>query len=104
MYLTHFRFKHRPFRSVLNGAWYPAPGHELALRRLLQAVEDGEALVLVTGDPGTGKTLLCRRLFEKLGDEANQIYLTNSRFADCTSFLQAILYDISRAYEGKREQ
>jgi type II secretory pathway predicted ATPase ExeA len=41
---------------------------------------------------------------ERIGDDANQVYLTNARFPDPTSFLQTILYDVSLPYEGKREQ
>jgi type II secretory pathway predicted ATPase ExeA len=106
MYVEHFGLVQRPFRCTVGngGAWYPAPGHELALSRLAETISEDEGLALLTGDPGTGKTLICRRLLERIGHDANQIYLTNGRFADPTSFLQTILYDVSLPYEGKREQ
>jgi MSHA biogenesis protein MshM len=106
MYVEHFGLVRRPFRSTLGdgAAWYAAPGHELALTRLAETIADDEGLALLTGDPGIGKTLVCRRLLGQIGEEVNQIYLTNGRFADPTSFLQTILYDVSLPYEGKREQ
>jgi MSHA biogenesis protein MshM len=106
MYVEHFGLVRRPFRSTLGDgtAWYAAPGHELVLARLAETIADDEGLALLTGDPGTGKTLVCRRLLGRIGDDVNQVYLTNGRFADPTSFLQTILYDVSLPYEGKREQ
>ena len=104
MDVKHFGLIRRPFPNVLDsGCWYPAPGHETTVERLAEAVSDGEGLILLSGEPGTGKTLLCRRSLGRLSD-FNQVYLTNSHLADVASLLQAVLYDLSLSYEGKREQ
>jgi type II secretory pathway predicted ATPase ExeA len=105
MYETHFGLKHRPFRATPDSAlYYPATGHEQALARILQAVAEDEGLVLVTGEPGTGKTLLAHTLIERLGPDLTCAFLTNSHLPDRTSLFQAILYDLSQLYEGRREQ
>jgi general secretion pathway protein A len=104
MDVKHFGLSRRPFPNVLDSrCWYPAPGHETTIKRLAEAVSDGEGLILLSGESGTGKTLLCRRLLGRLSD-FNQVYLTNSHLADVASLLQAVLYDLSLSYEGKREQ
>jgi type II secretory pathway predicted ATPase ExeA len=105
MYLAHFDLKQRPFRSTPDaGSYYPAQSQEVALSRLLTAINGDEGLALVTGDPGTGKTLLAHRLLERLDGATNQVFLTNSQFADKSSLLQAILYDLSLPFEGQSEQ
>jgi general secretion pathway protein A len=104
MYETHFGFRERPFRATLDTAcYYPAGSSERALTRLLQALRDDEGVVLLTGDPGTGKTLLGHRLLEQLGDVASA-FVTNSHLPNRAALLQAILYDLSLPYEGRGEQ
>src|SRR5262245_35440666 len=105
MYQTRFGLRQRPFRPTPDGAhYYPATGHERALRRLLQALADVEGLVLLTGGPGTGKTLLGRCLLERLGPDLNSALLTNSHLHDRAALLQALLYDLSLPYEQRSEQ
>jgi type II secretory pathway predicted ATPase ExeA len=105
MYQTHFGLRQRPFRATPDtGFYYPATGHERALAQILQAVADEEGLVLLTGEPGTGKTLLGHCLLERLGADIACAFLTNSHFRDRSSLFQAILYDLSLPYEGRSEQ
>jgi type II secretory pathway predicted ATPase ExeA len=58
----------------------------------------------LTGEPGTGKTLLGYLLLERLGDNTASAFLTNSHFADRAALLQAILYDLGLPYDGDKEQ
>jgi type II secretory pathway predicted ATPase ExeA len=105
MYKTHFGLRERPFRPTPDSAcYYPATSHEYALARLLQAIADDEGMALLTGDPGTGKTLLCHRLLERLGSDAASAFLTNSHVAGRAGLIQAILYELSLPYEGRGEQ
>jgi len=105
MYETHFGLRQRPFRATPDGGcYYPSTAHEHALQRLLRAMTDGEGLVLLTGDPGTGKTLLCQCLLERLGPDVTSAFLTQGYFAGRPSLLQAILYDLSLPHENRGEQ
>ena len=105
MYEAHFRLKHRPFRSTpVSTSYYSSASHELILARALEALGGEEGLCLLTGLPGTGKTLLCHRLLGRLSEQTNLVFLTNSHFADLSSLLQALLYDLSLPYEGRTEQ
>lgn len=60
--------------------------HRAALNTLLFALESGEGFVKITGEVGTGKTLLCRRVLRSLGEGWVSAYLphpamdTNSLF------------------------
>lgn len=102
---AHFGLRHKPFRNTLDSEWYyPATGHEHALSRLLQAHKDGEGYALLTGEPGSGKTFVCHRLLEKLGDVTVNAFLTNGHFCGRAGFLQAILHELKLPYEGRNEQ
>jgi type II secretory pathway predicted ATPase ExeA len=105
MYPTHFQLRQRPFPASPDPArYYPSTSHERAIARLLGGLADGEGVMTLTGEPGTGKTLLCHCLLERLGSRTNIAFLTNSRAGGRAGLLQAILYDLSLPYEGRGEQ
>jgi type II secretory pathway predicted ATPase ExeA len=105
MYESHFGLRRRPFRTTPDSEYYyPGTSHEEALARLLQAIDDVEGIALLTGEPGTGKTLLCHRLLERLGPDVTSAFLTNCHIPDRTSLLQAILFDLSLPYKEQTEQ
>jgi type II secretory pathway predicted ATPase ExeA len=102
---TRFGFQRRPFPATPDSTcYYPATAHERALERLLQALRHGEGMALLTGEPGTGKTLLLHCLLERLGPDTTTAFLTNSHLADRADLLQAILYDLSQRYRARTEQ
>jgi type II secretory pathway predicted ATPase ExeA len=105
MYETHFGLRGRPFRPTPNaGAYYPATSHEQALAQLQAALAEEEGIVLLTGQAGTGKTLLCHCLLERIGESYTTAFLTNSHFGDIIGLLQAILHDFSLPHDGRAEQ
>ena len=76
MYLNHFGLQEAPFGLTPNtGFYYGLPPHEEALQVLNWALAQGEGFIKVTGEVGTGKTLLCRKLLSELGSEANPVRL-----------------------------
>ena len=105
MYESHFQLRQRPFPATPDPArYYPATSHERAIARLLGGLVDGEGVLALTGAPGTGKTLLCHCLLERLDANTNVAFLTNSHVGSRAGLLQAILYDLSLPYEGRGEQ
>jgi len=76
MYLTHFGLQEAPFSLTPNtGFYYGLPPHEEALQVLNWALAQGEGFIKVTGEVGTGKTLLCRKLLGELGSEDRPVRL-----------------------------
>jgi general secretion pathway protein A len=105
MYEKHFGLRRRPFPATPDSTlYYPATSHECALAPLLRAIGEDEGLALLTGAPGTGKTLLCHCLLERLGADITTAFITNSHFPGCSAMLQAILYDLSLPYDDVGEQ
>ena len=102
---THFGLRQRPFRSLADAAcYYPATGLEQALEPPVAGLAEDEALALITGGPGSGKSLLCLALLGRLDEQVASAFLTNSHFAGRAGLLQAILYDLGQPFEGKSEQ
>ena len=62
MYLTHFGLKAAPFSLTPDTAFaFSSRAQREALDTLVLAVDGGEGFIKITGEVGTGKTLLCRR-------------------------------------------
>ncbi|MBU1190971.1 MAG: AAA family ATPase [Gammaproteobacteria bacterium] len=76
MYLEHFGLRALPFGITPDTSFYfDSPSHQEALNVLLVALRSGEGFLKVTGEVGTGKTLLCRRLLHVLDQEFVTAYI-----------------------------
>src|SRR3982751_798484 len=76
MYLEHFGLREAPFRITPHTEFFFAGANRGAtLEALLYAITAGEGLVKVTGEVGSGKTMLCRVLMERLPESVETIYL-----------------------------
>ncbi len=77
-FLAHFGLKERPFALTPNsGLYFPAESHQEVLTSLMYAIERGEGVVKVSGEVGTGKTLLCRILTAELIKTKAVAYIIN---------------------------
>jgi len=78
MYLKHFKLNELPFTLTPNTSFYcDLPSHQEAFQVLVTAIENGEGVIKVTGEVGTGKTLLCRKLLNEMPDNTVTVYLPN---------------------------
>jgi type II secretory pathway predicted ATPase ExeA/septal ring-binding cell division protein DamX len=78
MYLEHFGLKHPPFRITPDqDFFYSGANRGAVLDALVYAVTQGEGIVKVVGEVGTGKTMLCRALVSRLPQNIDLIYLPN---------------------------
>ncbi|NQZ48993.1 MAG: AAA family ATPase [Moritella sp.] len=78
MYKAHFGLTEVPFGLTPNTQFYhPLVPHFEALQVLTTALAAGEGFIKVTGEVGTGKTLICRKLLNELGDNYVIAYLPN---------------------------
>jgi MSHA biogenesis protein MshM len=78
MYLKHFGLHEMPFGITPDTSFiYSADAHQEALNTLLIGLDTGEGFIKITGEVGTGKTLLCRRFLATLGEDHVVAYLPN---------------------------
>lgn len=83
MYESHFGFNVKPFALTPDPAFlYPSRQHAMAMTMLEYGLESQAAFSLLTGDIGSGKTTLVRKLLRQLGDQVvvGLVSNTHSRF------------------------
>ena len=99
MYLSHFGLREPPFSLTPDTAYFlNRAGYQDALNVLLLALRSGEGFVKVTGEVGTGKTLLCRKLINTLGSGFAVAYLHNP-FLDPRGLLMAVAEELGTPLE-----
>ncbi len=92
MYLQHFNLDKLPFTLTPNTGFYcDLVGHQEALNVLLISLRSGEGFIKVTGEVGSGKTLLCRKLLTMLGDDFVTAYIPSPDPNLASEGLQRIL-------------
>ncbi|KKO44936.1 ATPase AAA [Arsukibacterium ikkense] len=76
MYAAHFNLALTPFSLTPDTQFYVGlPQHQAALAVLNTALNAGEGFIKVTGEVGTGKTLLCRLLLKQAPPDWQLAYL-----------------------------
>ncbi len=69
-HLHHYGISQDPFSNELDLRFYfDSACHRDALRRVERGMRQNKGLTILTGEAGTGKTLLARRIFEALEEE-----------------------------------
>jgi MSHA biogenesis protein MshM len=77
-YLRHFGLRELPFNITPDTSFFFAcRGVQQALNTLLVALSNGEGFIKITGEVGTGKTLLCRKFLSTLGSSWVSAYVPN---------------------------
>jgi type II secretory pathway predicted ATPase ExeA len=78
MYLEHFGLNEPPFRITPHtDFFFDGANRGATLDALIYAITHDEGIVKVSGEVGSGKTMLCRVLMERLPETVTIIYLAN---------------------------
>jgi type II secretory pathway predicted ATPase ExeA len=102
MYLDHFGLSEPPFGITPNPAFFYAGNTRgEILQALLYVVTHGEGIIKVTGEVGSGKTMLCRMLESQLPPHIEVIYLVNPSLSPL-EVLFAIAGELGIDAGGKR--
>ncbi|MBF2735844.1 MAG: AAA family ATPase, partial [Betaproteobacteria bacterium AqS2] len=83
LYLEHFNLRELPFRlTPAVEFFYRGCVRGETLEALKYAIANGEGIISVVGEVGTGKSMLCRVLMNELKDEVELVYIANPSFSD----------------------
>lgn len=94
MYECYYGFAEKPFNLTPDtGFYYQSMTHGEALNVLLVAIKSGDGFIKLTGEVGTGKTLICRKLLDLLDDSFQTIYIPNP-YMNCDALLRAIVEEM----------
>jgi MSHA biogenesis protein MshM len=98
-YLSYFGLRELPFGITPDTHFFFAGrASQEALNTLVVAIGNGEGFVKVTGEVGTGKTLLCRKLLASLQSRYVSAYIPNPSFGP-KSLLIALADELSLPLE-----
>jgi MSHA biogenesis protein MshM len=105
IYLAHYGLREPPFGITPDTSFFFAcRGVQEALNMLLVAVANGEGFIKITGEVGTGKTLLCRKFLSTL-DSTSWVtaYLPNPNLEPRTLLLE-LAEELGLKIDVKAEQ
>ena len=69
-YLEYHGLQSEPFSNApVTGAYFGSEQHQRALSRLMYAAENMKGLAVMTGEVGTGKTTIARRMLDNLSEQ-----------------------------------
>jgi len=102
MYLSHFGLNEPPFRITPHtDFFFDGANRGATLGALLYAISHEEGIIKITGEVGSGKTMLCRVLIERLPVHIETIYLANPSLSR-DEILHTIADDLRVSVDGRR--
>jgi MSHA biogenesis protein MshM len=86
-YLRHFGLREPPFGITPDTSYFfPCRATQEAFNTLVVAIANGEGFIKITGEVGTGKTLLCRKFLGTLDASWISAYVPNPSFEPRTLY------------------
>lgn len=95
MYNSYFGFPESPFNVTPDPRFfYTNPVYQEAFAALRYGIEAKKGFIVITGEVGTGKTTLLRKLMRNPGDTIHSVFIFNTLLS-FPELLQLILHDLS---------
>jgi len=102
MYLEHFGLNEPPFKiTPITEFFFSGANRGEILNALIYAITDSEGIIKISGEVGSGKTMLCRMLLDRLPTNIKAIYLANPSLSR-DELLYAIADGLELDLEGQR--
>ncbi|MBI3248621.1 MAG: AAA family ATPase [Deltaproteobacteria bacterium] len=79
MYNEFFGFREKPFNITPDPRFlFSSPGHQEAYANLLYGIRERKGFIVLTGEVGTGKTTLLRRVMDNLEESIRFVFFYNT--------------------------
>jgi general secretion pathway protein A len=93
MYFEYYQLKENPFNVTADpDFFFASQGHSEAISSLYYGIDQRKGIIVITGEVGTGKTTLCRKLLFEAIDNVKFAFILNPDFSEL-ELLQLILRD-----------
>ena len=94
MYVDYYRLREEPFNVTPDPRFlYFTAQHREALDHMLYGIRQRKGFICLTGEVGTGKTSLCRRLLQELGAGFETALILNPMLTP-TQLLRAVVDEL----------
>jgi general secretion pathway protein A len=101
MYLSYFGLSDNPFSIAPNPEYlYMSPRHKEALAHLIFGLRESGGFVMLTGEVGTGKTTVSRKLMQQLPDNTQVAMILNPTLS-ALELLGTICNELGIEYKRK---
>ncbi|WP_133468830.1 ExeA family protein [Paraglaciecola marina] len=102
MYLSYFGLSDNPFSIAPNPDYlYMSPRHKEALAHLIFGLRESGGFVMLTGEVGTGKTTVSRKLMQQLPENTQVAMILNPTLS-ALELLATICDELGIEYSSKR--
>ncbi|MCX5716214.1 MAG: AAA family ATPase, partial [Candidatus Omnitrophica bacterium] len=101
MYLKHWGFKEKPFENTPDPRFlYMTANHEEAFMRMYYCIEESKGAALLTGEYGSGKTVLTRALLKELlkNEEKYKVALIVNPSFSSHDLFREIIYQLENVF------
>src|SRR5688572_10385585 len=99
MYYNHFGLSQAPFKITPNTEFFFNGGNRgPILEALIYAITHGEGVIKVTGEVGSGKTMLCHMLPKRLPPHVETVYIANPSVSP-EEILHTIAFELQLAVD-----
>ncbi|MCX7886106.1 MAG: AAA family ATPase [Verrucomicrobiae bacterium] len=94
VYLQYYKLREPPFNVTPDPRFlFFSRQHQEAFNHLLYGIRERKGFIQLTGEVGTGKTTVCRRILEELGPECKTALILNPLLSP-TQMLRAIAHEL----------
>jgi len=99
MYLNYWQFTEKPFENAINPKFvYYSSHHKEALMRLYYIIKERKGIGVLSGELGSGKTLILQILLNRIIEEGNYraILISNPALLSFPDFAEEVIYQVEK--------
>jgi general secretion pathway protein A len=94
MYHDFYHFQENPFNVTTDpDFFFSSKCHTEAVSSVVYGIDQRKGIIVITGEIGTGKTTLCRKILKQMDDKTKFALVLNPKFSD-SQLLQIIIHDL----------